>query len=325
MELIKETRNYDFIGKRYILIPVSLLMMAFSVYLWFASGDAKWGVDFRGGTELVVSFNEDVKIEKVREEFEKGGFGEVIVQAFQNNERDFTIRLSQSDSQADTKEKVKRTLEASHPAGYKIIKEDFVGPTIGEQIRRDAVIAVILAVIGILAYLWFRFELRYGLGAVAALVHDVVIVIGADLLTGRQMNASILAALLTVVGFSVNDTIVIFDRVRENLELSRKARAGKKGESMKAASLAEIMNLSVNETLYRTIITSLTVFFVVVPLWLFGGGAVSDLAFSLVIGVIAGCYSTIYMACPVVLAFERSEPPRTSTASGASKEAAAAL
>ena len=323
MEILSKKTEIDFMGMRFLWLAVSLSLIAASFFLWFSTGDEKFGVDFRGGTEIVSSFKGETSVAQVRAAFEKAGFSEVIVQRFESDksDREFSIRLPQDESTAEGKEKVASTLLSVNPAGYTIIKQDFVGPVIGEQIRRDGITALLYALVAMLLYVAFRFEWRFGVGAIVALFHDVIITTGVCILTGRQLSAGILAALLTIVGYSINDTIIIFDRIRENLEKSMKAKAGKKAHEMRELSLKALMNLSVNETLSRTLITNMTVFMVVVPLWLFGGGAVSDLAFSLTVGSIVGTYSTIFIACPVVLFFQPSAQVKGS--SNAKTDAAA--
>jgi preprotein translocase subunit SecF len=303
MQVIKENTHIDFLGKRVFFIVLSLVLNTAALYLWFATGDDKFGVDFRGGTEVVAQFNEGVTVSKVREAFKAGGFPEAVIQAFEGNDNQFSIRLSEDQSTPEGKAKVKGILQTVTPAGYTLLKEDFVGPVIGEQIRRNAIIALFLSLIAMQIYITARFDWRFAFGGIFALFHDVIITVGICLLMGKVLSAGILAALLTITGYSINDTIIVYDRVRENIAKYQKAAAKKKGQP--TLSLMEIMNISVNETLSRTILTSMTAFFVVATLWLFGGGAVSDLSFSLMIGILIGTYSSIFIACPVVLACQK--------------------
>ena len=175
---------------------------------------------------------------------------------------------------------------------FAIVRNEYVGPAVGADLRERGLLAMIFANLGILVYATFRFKFRYGLGAVAALVHDALITSGVFALTGREVNLTVLAAILTIIGFSVNDTIVIFDRVRENLR------------SVRRRSLAEVMNLSVNQTLGRTMLTSLTVLLVVVALFFYGGEVINNFAFAMLVGLVSGTYSTVFIAAPVVLAWE---------------------
>ena len=308
MEIISSRSHFDFLGKRYVFYAFSALLLAMSVYFWVSLGERKYGVDFRGGTELLVHFNEDVHIEDLRSAFEKGGVHEPTVQAFEGSGRDFSVRLAQDQSTAEGKQMVRTILQGVRPSGYELQKEDFVGPVIGEQIRKSALSAMILSLLAMFIYVTVRFEWRFSLGAIIALFHDAIIAVGCCLATGRPISAEILAAFLTIVGYSMNDTIIVFDRIRENIQKWRK-NAGKKDSHREGTRswLIEIMNQSINETLSRTILTSLTAFFVVTTLYLLGGGAVIDLAFSLMIGVLVGTYSSIFIACPIVLAFEKRE------------------
>ncbi len=285
---------------RHVLITVSFLVLAMTFYLWVSQGDTKYGVDFKGGTELIVKFNEAVSAEDVRKAFSNVGLNEVAVQQFQGQNQ-FSIKLAQDQSGEAEKEKLKQILQSVKPSGFELLKEDFVGPIIGEQIRKDALLALIFSLVAMLTYVAFRFDWRFGVGAIVALFHDVIFTLGFCLLAHKELSAGLLAALLTIVGYSMNDTVIVFDRVRENLTKARKNKsANKQKEDTKF--YIDIMNLSINETLSRTILTSMTAFLVVTTLWLFGGGAVADLNFALMVGILVGTYSSIFIACPFVLA-----------------------
>lgn len=313
MELIKNKTNIDFLGQRYIWFTVSFILMAISIYLWVQTGEDKYGVDFRGGTEIIVRFNEEVPASDVRNAFAAGGYSEgVIVQAFEGAKTDFSVRLPRDHSSQQEKEKLQGILKGIRPSGFTMLKEDFVGPIIGSQIRRDAILAVFLSLTAMLIYIGVRFEWRYGLGGILAIFHDCIIVIGFCLFTHREMSAGILAAVLTITGYSINDTVIVYDRIRENIAKAVKG-VGKKNKDGSPVStrLVDIMNQSVNETLSRTILTSMTAFFVCLTLCLFGGGAVSDLAFTLMVGIVFGTYSSVFIACPIVLALH----PRDAKAS----------
>lgn len=306
MEVIQKNTHFDFLGLRWFFIATSVILTLLTAYLWFSMGDEKFGVDFRGGTELVVKFKEKVPAGDVRSAFEKGGVKDPIVQAFGDGDHEFSIRLDQGESTEEGKKKVKEILSGVNAGGYELLKEDFVGPIVGEQIRRDAYYAIVFSLIAIMIYVGARFEWSFALGGIIALFHDVIWAAGFCLLTGRPMSAGILAALLTIVGYSINDTIVIYDRIRENVGKYQKL-GNKRKQQGKKAEMMEIMNLSVNETLSRTILTSMTAFLVCLTLWIFGGGAVSDLSSALTIGVLAGTYSSIFVACPTVLLFIRDK------------------
>jgi preprotein translocase SecF subunit len=306
--------NYDFLGKRFYFVALSFVLMGVSLIAWFATGDEKFGVDFRGGSEVVVRYTQDVQIDLVREEFRSGGFPEVIVQNFGGNSREFSIRLASKESGESSKkvsEDIKKTLQSistkSNGAQSEILREEFVGPVIGAQIRHDAIIAGLIGLIVILIYVSVQFDFAFAVGAVIALMHDSIIAVGATMLSGRELGSATLAAVLTIIGYSVNDTIIVYDRIRENLVNANRTGSAGKREGMVRGTLIEIMNLSVNQTLSRTILTSLTVFFVCMTLWLFGGDTVGDLAFTLLIGVVVGTYSSVFTACPMVLWFTKGK------------------
>lgn len=306
MKIFSGKTTFDFLGLQWWFIGLSAILLAMSAYYWVSLGDNKYGVDFRGGTEILVKFNESVPIEELRSAFEKGGIHEPTVQAFEGSSTDFSVRLAQDQSSADGKKHVREILQGVRASGYTLLKEDFVGPVIGEQIRKSALYALSLSMLAMFVYVCIRFEWRFSLAAIIALFHDALIAVGLCLATNRPISAEILAAFLTIVGYSMNDTIIVFDRIRENVQKWRK-NAGKTEAAREGTRswLAEIMNLSINETLSRTILTSLTAFFVVTTLFVLGGGAVVDLAFSLMVGVVLGTYSSIFIACPIVLALER--------------------
>lgn len=309
MEVLTKTTNFDFMRMSTPAIVLSLALLFGSIYLWFASGDDKYGIDFRGGNEFVVQFKQDVPIAALRATLEKNGFTDAVVQSFEGRSDEFSIRVGARSSE-DRGAQIRTTLAGFEGNSFEIVREDFVGPVIGQQIRDDAIIATIIALLVILVYVTIRFNFAFATGAIVAIFHDAIIATGATILAGKGIGAGSLAAVLTIIGYSVNDTIVIFDRVRENMVLAAKTgSAGKKGASSRLgkASLRDILNLSINETLSRTIITSLTVLFVCLTLWWFGGGAVSDLAYTLMIGVVVGSYSTVFIASPVVALMIRSE------------------
>ena len=296
MEIISANTNIPFMKIRWFAYLFSITMIIVSAYEWFSTGDKKFGVDFVGGVEAVVGYDLPIDIGQVRSQVEQAGIEDAIVQVFQGGGQQFSIRYK---AEANENAKVELESKLSFTGNSaKIEKLDQVGPVIGEQIRQAAYYAIFWSLVGIIVYVSVRFEFRFAVGAVLALFHDVVITAGTCILTGREINAGILAALLTIVGYSVNDTIIIFDRIREHiLEALKKSSRAK-------FNLSEIMNKSVNETLSRTIITNLTVMAVCLVLWQLGGGAVEDMAFALFIGGIVGTYSTIFIASPIVLALE---------------------
>lgn len=301
MQVLSERPQINFLGMRHFWVALSIFLNVVAFVLWFSKGDEKYGVDFRGGTELVVRFKEAAQVSSIREVFTKNGFEGAVIQAFSGTDKEFAIRLSQDEGSEAGKEKVRKVLQEVGGGGYELIKEDFVGPVIGAEIRRDALYAIILSIIAMLIYIGIRFEWEYGFGGIFAIFHDVIVTVGVCLLFEKEMSAGILAALLTIAGYSINDTIIVYDRIRENINKLGKKGNKKRGEHSEL-NLLEVMNLSINETLSRTILTSMTAFIVVTVLWLMGGGAVVDMSFALMVGILVGTYSSIFIACPIVLA-----------------------
>lgn len=295
MELIPPNTKFDFMSKRGFFIPFSILINIFALYLWFSKGDAKFGVDYRGGAEIVVRVDQaDVDSEKLRNLFAANGVPHVIVQSFESASQQFSLKWGEANEETkQIKEQVTRIFDSEYKGKYEVVRLDYVGPTIGKELRNKAILATLLGMLVILCYLAFRFEFAYGLGAVVALLHDVLVCIAAYLLSGRDINASTLAAAMTIVGYSVNDTIVIFDMVREEL---------RKGSSI---PFIDLLNHCLNKTLSRTLITSGLTLLSCIALLVYGGGAISDLSFFLVVGIITGTYSSIYIAAPIVLYWER--------------------
>ena len=296
MRLLPTDLKIDFMGMSRYWIMLSLLLIAGSVYLWVDMGDLKYSVDYRGGTEVVVKFRESTGAEEVRKNLAAQGVGDPLVQAFEEfnfKSQEFSIRVGESKSGENVKLKIEQALKVNFQDKFEILKSDVVGPTIGEELRKKAFISMIVGLVGILIYVAVRFEFAFALGAVLALFHDVIIATGIYLLCGRQISGAYLAAALTLVGYSVNDTIIIFDRIREEILKS------------KDFELVEVVNRAINATLSRTIITSLLTLFSAVALLLYGGGAIADLSLFLVVGIVVGSYSTIFIASPIVVMWER--------------------
>ena len=302
MQLVPANTKIDFMKFRFMGATVSLVLIIGSILMWFDKGPDKYGLDFLGGAEVVGRFAETVDISTIRSTLEEAGYAGAVVQEFEQGTNDFSIRIK-SDKSEDTVDELRKLFENSEGSGFELLKEDFVGPVIGEQIREKGIKAIVYALICILIYISFRFEWRFAVGAIIALVHDVIVTTGIYVMTDKEISASVLAALLTIIGYSLNDTIIVYDRVRENLGKSqRDKKSGKTREPLK-----DIVNKSINQTLSRTLLTSLTTFFVVFVLWFLGGGAVADLALTLVIGVVAGTYSSIFVASPVLLIWDKEK------------------
>ncbi|MDZ7750817.1 MAG: protein translocase subunit SecF [Gammaproteobacteria bacterium] len=302
MRLFKTTPTFDFMGRRRTAFLVSGVLLLVSVAS-LAVQTLNFGIDFTGGTLVEVGYERPVELEPVRERLAEAGFTDAVVQHF-GTARDVLIRLAPREalSQAELSDQVIGILrrDASNPVELRRVA--FVGPQVGDELTEQGGLAMLAALGGILIYVMVRFEYRFALGAVAALAHDVLIVLGLFSVFQLEFDLTVLAAVLAVIGYSLNDTIVVFDRVRENF---RKMRKG---------SPAEVINRSLNETLSRTIMTSLTTLLVLVALFFLGGELIHSFATALIMGVIIGTYSSLYVASPVTLALGVSKadlmPPK---------------
>jgi preprotein translocase SecF subunit len=291
MELFSSDKRYDFLSLRYYAYVVSLALVALSFYVWFDRGESKYGLDYMGGHEFVVRITGEAGSEKVRDALDKEGLKDATVQSFELGSDEYSIRLGSQEESGVVKQQVQGGLRKAFGEKAEILKADFIGPTVGKELRRQALIAAIVAMIGMLIYIAYRFEMSFAVGAVVAIMHDVIVATGVYLLCGHYLNMTTLAAALTIAGYSVNDTIVIYDRIREEV-LKRPDE-----------KLEDVINYSLSVTLNRTVITSLLTWFSALGLYLFGGGAVSDLSLFFLAGIIAGSFSTIYVASPVALAW----------------------
>lgn len=285
-KLIGKT-NIDFMGKRKIFYIISLILILSGIFSIYKKG-LNLGLDFTGGTLVQVNFENPVKIDKLRKIFDEEKL-DVNIRSFEGNSYAIMIK----GAQENVNEYAEKILNALTKNNLKFTEEkrDFVGPVVGRDLAKKAIFAIILSMFAIIVYIAFRFTNPvWGITGVIALLHDVFIAITSLSITNRQIDLVIVAALLTIAGYSINDTIVIFDRMRENI---------KKYPKM---NLKELINTSINETLSRTIITSLTVLFVLLILYLFGGIGINDFAFCMLVGTVSGVYSTI--AISTSLAYE---------------------
>jgi len=291
MQLIKPGINLDFVGKIKYAITFSVILIIVSIGSVIYHGGLNPGIDFAGGSVIQVKFSKNISADQIRGALKSTRLQNSTIQQFGTNE--FLIRTSESFSdQTVLATNVGQPLAAAFSKDFEIRRVEVVGSKVGADFKRKAVIAVVLSWIAMLIYVGFRFEFRYGVGGIVALVHDVIITIGAVSIMNMEFTISILAALVFLIGFSINDTIVTLDRIRENVKLNPKRQ------------LRETINLSINQTLSRTVLTSLTVFLTVLALYLFGGAVIRDFAFALLVGVVIGTYSSIYIACTIVLMFE---------------------
>jgi len=295
LELIKPGTRIDFVAlmKRAIYLSIFLLVIAI-ISLIYHKGP-NWGVEFTGGTEIHIKLAKDLELSQVKSVLESTGYAPEAVQRLGlTGDKEYLIRFSPELVKFDQIQGFQSKLEEiikDNPEfqGGSILRVDYIGPRVGKELIRKAIISILLGCVGILIYVMIRFEFAFALGAVIALVHDTVITLGAISLTDKEFTLAIVAALLTVIGFSVNDTIVIFDRIRENLR--KKAKLG----------FREVVNEGINQTLSRTILTSVTVFLVLIPLFLLGGSVIHDFAFTLIVGAIIGTYSSIFVASAFVI------------------------
>jgi preprotein translocase SecF subunit len=298
--------HYDFVGKRRWLYAVSAAIMLAGLLHLAYRGGLRYGIDFAGGTLVQVRFAEPVTVQAVRQALDRVRLGESVIQEF-GDTREYLVRVeAAAGSLQEVSARAESGLEQGRLPAFEVRRREFVGPQVGRDLQLQALQAVLLGMAGILVYVSLRFDFRGGVAAIVSLGHDVLVVLGALSMTDREMSLPLLAALLTIVGYSINDTIVTFDRIRENVA-RRPVRGG---------ALAGVVNTSINQTLSRTVLTSLTVFLVVVVLYLFGGEVLRDFAFTLLIGVVTGTYSSVLAASIVVDwdAWSRARHPAASRA-----------
>ena len=282
--------NYDFVGKRRWFYLVSGGLMVLSLVSILFRGGLNYGIDFTGGTLVQVRYDKPVTVEVVRRGLDEIKLGQAVIQQF-GDAQEYLIRLHQAGEKPDALSKqVQDALSRTSGAKVEIRRLEFVGPQVGRDLQLQALYAVLAGMAGILIYVAFRFHFRDGVISVAAIAHDVIVTLGALSITHREISLPVLAALLTIVGYSINDTIVIFDRIRET-----RAKGVRKGQNW-----ADLVNAAMNQTLSRTVLTSFTVFLSALVLLLFGGEVLHDFSFALLIGVITGTYSSIAAASLVM-------------------------
>jgi len=291
--LIKPHTNFNFMGTRNFWAIASLILIVASFVLFFTKG-LNYGVDFRGGIEINVRFNDPkVSSSEIRDLMKQVEAGDVQVQQFGGDPKanEFLIRVEGSETQLNTITKdIQAKLEAKYSKdAYEIRKIDIVGPKVGKELKLSGIYSLLYAMIGIFIYIAIRFDYKYAPGAVIATLHDIIITVAVFSLTGTQFTLSTVAAVLTIAGYSVNDTVVIYDRIRETVI------------KQKGTSLEKVINTAVNETLSRTIISSAVTMLVVVMLLIFGGSTLWDFSLALAVGIVVGTYSSIFVASPIVL------------------------
>ena len=289
IEIFKKT-NFDFVGKRYIFFGLSLSLAAITVISIVFHKGLNYGIDFTGGTVVQLKFSQRLNLGDARKMLSDNGY----ICDLQDFPKDNTIIIKVKTTDRTVSDNIQQVFTKAIPQNSFVLdRAEYVGPTIGRHLKNQAIFALFWSFVGIIVYVGLRFSSGiWGVAGVIALVHDVFITVGFLSVLGREFTVTMIAVLLTIVGYSINDTVVIFDRMRENLRLYRKY------------TFYDIINRSVNETLSRTVITSLTVILVLVALFFFGGGAIHDFALALLFGVIIGTYSSIFVAAPIVYEWE---------------------
>ena len=295
MEIVSKNLNIDFMRVRNAAVGLSVVWLLVAAVALAVRG-LNFGIDFTGGTLIEVGYQQDVELDSVRRALADGGFGGAAVQRF-GTLRDVLIRLAPEENagvdaeaaNAQLSDRIFNALNTAAQGQVELRRVEFVGPQVGDELAEDGALAVLVSLIAVLMYVAMRFEWRFAVGAVVALAHDVLFTVGLFALLQIEFDLPVLAAVLAVIGYSLNDTIVIFDRVRENF---RKMRKG---------SPAEIINVSINQTMARTIMTSGTTLVVLLALFFLGGENVHGFSLALIVGVVIGTYSTIYVASAVAL------------------------
>ena len=291
MKFLNKKTNIDFMGKRKIAFATSAILITLSIVVLFTR-DLNFGLDFTGGTLIEVSYPTAPEISDVRSNLAEAGMNDAVVQTF-GAASDIVVRIplgaEDGESEAQISTVVLAALQQGVEGDVVMRRVEFVGPQVGDELKEQGILAVVYALIGIFLYVMLRFQWRFSVGAVTALVHDIILTMGVLAVLQVEFDLTVVAALLAVIGYSLNDTIVLFDRIRENFPRLRKA------------SPLEVVNTSVNETLSRTLMTSVTTLLVLSALFIFGGEIIHAFAFTLIVGVLVGTYSSIYVASTTLL------------------------
>lgn len=301
MELIKPNSNINFVGRIREALIFSLVLIGISLLSLVIKGGPRYGIDFEGGTLVQIKFFRAVKIGEVRNSLEALAIEGLSVQKFGDRaEQEYLLTMKKTTRELEgLSDTIRDALTTTFGNdALEVRRVEMVGPKVGKDLRRKGTLAVAFSLLGMLVYIWWRFELRFGIGAIFCLIHDVIITLGALSLTNKPVDLPIIAALLTVVGYSVNDTIIISDRIRENMKKMSRGRLG------------DIVNKSINQTLSRTCITAGTTLMVVVALFFLGGEVIHDFAFTLLVGICAGTYSSIFIASPLLIVWEKLFPQK---------------
>lgn len=294
MQLIKPDTNIDFVGKRKLALIFSAVLILVGLVSLTVKGGPDYGIDFAGGTLVQVQFAEDTDPAAIKKAMSGLELGSLVVQSFGDNQNEFLIRVENVTGELQgLSGKIQTVLETTYNEGSVDIRRvEMVGPQVGKDLRGKGIKAILYAMLGILVYISWRFEFRFAVGAIVALCHDVLITLGAFSVFGKEIDLPIIAAFLAIIGYSLNDTIIVYDRIRENL--------GKHNKE----SFSFIVNRSINETLSRTLLTSGTTMLVVMALFILGGGVIHNFAFAMLVGILIGTYSSVFVASPVLIFWE---------------------
>ncbi len=311
MKFISKLPHLDFIRHRYIALAISAVLITAGITSLVVKGGPNYGIDFTGGTLVQLKFEKPVALKQMRQTLDGLQLGDYLIQELgEKGQGEVLIRVEKSSSSLKgLGEKIAETFRT----GFKDNKLDvrrveMVGPKVGKELRQKGLLAIAYAMLGMLIYVAWRFELKFAVAAVIAIMHDVIITVGIFSIADKEITLSVVAALLTIAGYSINDTIVVFDRFREDLRIMRKE------------SYAQVLNTSINQTLSRTILTSLTTLMVTATLLILGGEVIHDFAFALTIGVVVGTYSSMFVASPIVFTWHNLLQKRGKTSLRASKK-----
>jgi preprotein translocase subunit SecF len=300
----------DWLGKKWYFLAFSLLFSVAGIISmgmhWASIGSpVPLGVDFRGGTQVQLQFQQAPNTNQIRQAMDASGIKDARIQSYDvatNNEVLISLPEQHDETSLDAgRQQIVDALHAHYANPFTVRNVQVVGPTVGKQLEKQALLATLYSMAGMLVYLWFRFQLIYGVAAVVACFHDTLITVGFFALLNKEISLTVIAAILTLVGYSMNDTIVVFDRIRENLRLSRRE------------SLPDVVNRSINQTLSRTVLTSGLTFLTVLSLYIFGGQVLNGFSFALVVGILIGTYSSIAIAAPMLVAWQEWRTKRGKT------------
>lgn len=300
MEFISPKVNIDFVKKMKIAAVISCVIIVIGIISLIAHGGPRWGIEFKGGTSIQVLFKKPVSAVSLRMSLKEAGFPQTKIQKTGRGNEFLIYTAKFSSGVENVADGIKQALRSSYGSDFEVRKVDIIGPKISKDLKKKGITAMIIAVFAILVYVGLRFQFRFATGAVFALIHDVLITITVLSLFNFEFTLDIIAALLMIIGYSLNDTIVVFDRIRERVRMAKKI-------SRKLA-----LNRGINEVLSRTILTSLSTFFIILCLFFLGGGVIHGFAFALLIGILSGTYSSIFIASPMLLVFkgELLPPPK---------------